>query len=164
MAMQDFRIGTGYDVHGFARGRTLVLGGVEIPHHQGLAGHSDADVLLHAVCDALLGALGLGDIGEHFPDTDPRYKGISSLRLLEDCAGLMSEKGYEPVNLDCTLFAQVPRISPHKTQMKKNIATTLSVLPDRVNIKATTTEKLGFVGREEGICAACTLLLKPVPG
>ena len=153
------RIGTGTDVHELVEGRDLIIGGVKIDHPMGLKGHSDADVLLHAVCDALLGAAGLGDIGEHFPDTDPVYKGISSRLLLKECYGKIREKGYMVVNLDCTLFAQAPKMAPHKNQMAAVIAQILELDTGRVNIKATTTETLGFVGRKEGIAAQATVLL-----
>ena len=155
----DFRIGTGTDVHELVPDRDLVIGGVKIDHPLGLKGHSDADVLLHAVCDALLGAAGLGDIGEHFPDTDPAYKGISSRLLLAECRDKIREKGFRTGNLDATLFAQAPKMAPHKPAMAANIAEILDVDADRVNIKATTTEHLGFVGRKEGIAAQATVLL-----
>jgi 2-C-methyl-D-erythritol 2,4-cyclodiphosphate synthase len=155
-----YKIGSGYDVHRLVKGRELIIGGVKIDFDRGLDGHSDADVLIHAVCDALLGALGLGDIGEHFPDTDPRFKGISSMILLEKCKILMEDLGYEMNNMDCIVFAQVPMISPHKTQMRKNMAHTLNIDPNLVNVKATTTERLGFIGKEQGIAAQCTLLIK----
>ncbi len=153
------RVGTGTDVHELVEGRDLMIGGVKIDHPKGLKGHSDADVLLHAVCDALLGAAGLGDIGEHFPDTDPAYKGISSRVLLKECYEKIRVKGYGIMNMDCTLFAQAPRMAPHKKQMAAVIADVLELDTGRVNIKATTTEKLGFVGRKEGIAAQATVLL-----
>ncbi len=160
MVAPEFKIGSGYDVHKFVPGRDLIIGGVNIDFDRGLEGHSDADVLIHAICDAILGASGLGDIGEHFPDTDSEFKGISSMILLEKCGNLMKQKGYEVSNMDCIVFAQVPKISPFKEEMEKNIAKGLNLAPDLVNVKATTTEKLGFIGKEEGIAAQCTLLLK----
>ena len=150
------------DIHELVSGRDLILGGVKIDHEKGLKGHSDADVLIHSVCDALLGAAGLGDIGEHFPDTDPRYKGISSRILLEKCRDLLVGEGYEIINMDCILFAQAPKLSPHKRAMAENIARVLELDPDLVNIKATTTETLGFVGRKEGIAAQTTLLIRAI--
>lgn len=162
MSQTAYRIGSGWDVHAFAAGRDLVLGGVKIDYHQGLAGHSDADVLVHAVCDALLGAAGLGDIGEHFPDTDQRYKGISSMKLLNRCRELIQEQGLGVSNLDCTVFAQVPKISPYKRKMEENIAAAVNLDKALVNVKATTTEKLGFVGKEQGIAAQCTVLLTSI--
>ena len=155
----NYRIGSGYDVHQLVTGRKLILGGVEIPHTKGLKGHSDADVLLHAICDAMLGAAGLGDIGEHFPDTDDRYKGISSMVLLEKCQQALEQHGYHIGNIDATILAQSPKMAPHKSQMQKNIARIVRVTPDRVNIKATTTEKLGFVGKGEGIAARASVLI-----
>ena len=153
------RIGHGYDVHKLVEGRKLILGGVEIPHTLGLLGHSDADVLLHAVSDALLGAAGLGDIGVHFPDTDPAYKGADSRMLLEIVGRKVAEKGYRISNIDVTMIAQKPKLKPHIPQMKLNIANTLGLDPDRVNVKATTEEHLGFTGREEGLsCHAVCLL------
>ncbi len=154
------RIGKGYDVHRLVEGRELILGGVTVPYEKGLLGHSDADVLLHAICDALLGAAGLGDIGEHFPDSDPQYKGISSLLLLAHCVVLVGRKGYEVVNIDATLLAEAPKISPYKAAMRENIAEVLCLESDAVNIKATTTEGLGPVGRGEGMAALCVVLLK----
>lgn len=147
------RVGLGYDVHQLVAGRKLILGGVDIPHSQGLLGHSDADVLLHAVKDALLGAVALGDIGKHFPDTDPQYKGISSLLLLEKVGRLLEEKGYALNNLDSTIVAQAPKLAPYIPLMAENIARVLRVSLEQVNIKATTTEGLGFAGRKEGIAA-----------
>jgi len=159
MIRPEMKIGSGVDVHQLVKGCDLVLGGVKIDHEKGLKGHSDADVLIHSVCDAILGAASLGDIGEHFPDTDPRYKGISSRILLGKCGDLLVEEGYEIVNMDCILFAQEPKLSPYKKQMAENIAKVLNLDPDLVNIKATTTEKLGFVGKGEGIAAQTTLLI-----
>jgi 2-C-methyl-D-erythritol 2,4-cyclodiphosphate synthase len=154
------RIGQGFDVHAFEKGRKLVIGGVEIPHERGLAGHSDADVLLHAICDALLGAGALGDIGKHFPDTDPRYRGIDSRKLLRHVAGLLREGGLRVVNVDATLIAEAPRMAPYIPAMVTNVAEDLAVPPNCVNIKATTTEKLGFAGRGEGIAAQAVCLLE----
>lgn len=156
------RIGHGYDVHAFAENRKLIIGGVEIPHRLGLAGHSDADVLLHAICDAMLGAAGLGDIGRHFPDTDSRFKGIDSRKLLQEVARLIREKGYMVSNLDATIIAQAPKMAPHIAQMAANIAADIGVAADAVNVKATTTEKLGFAGREEGIAAEAVCLITKV--
>ena len=154
------RIGTGYDVHRLGEGLPLWLGGVLVPHTHGLIGHSDADVLLHAVCDALLGAAALGDIGKHFPDTDPQYKGISSLKLLTHVGALLREKGFAVGNIDATIVAQRPKMAPHIGQMRQNIADTLGIGVDRVSVKATTTERLGFEGREEGMSAQCVVLLE----
>ena len=153
------RIGTGYDVHRLAEGLPLWLGGVQVPHTHGLVGHSDADVLLHAICDALLGAAALGDIGKHFPDTDPQYKGISSLKLLAHVGKLLAEHGYTVGNIDSTIAAQRPKLAPYIQQMRQNIADTLGIDIDRVSVKATTTEKLGFEGREEGISAQAVALI-----
>jgi len=155
----QIRVGTGTDVHELMAGRKLVIGGVEIDHPMGLKGHSDADVLLHAVCDALLGAAGLGDIGEHFPDTDTAYKGMDSTRFLEICNAKIQDKGFMVGNLDCTIFAQAPKMSPHKKAMADCIARVLELDPDCVNIKATTTEHLGFIGRKQGIAAQATVLM-----
>jgi len=154
------RIGQGFDVHAFASGRKLVIGGVEIPHEKGLLGHSDADVLLHAICDALLGAAGLGDIGIHYPDGDPKYAEIDSRRLLRDCAAKLKALKLKVVNIDATIIAQAPRMAPHVPRMIGNIAADLGVAPGAVNIKATTTEKLGFTGRGEGIAAQAVALLE----
>ncbi len=153
------RIGTGYDVHQLAEGLPLWLGGVQVPHTHGLVGHSDADVLLHAICDALLGAAALGDIGKHFPDTDPQYKGISSLKLLGHVGQLLKEKGYQVGNIDSTVAAQRPKLAPYIQQMRQNIADTLGISIDQVSVKATTTEHLGFEGRMEGISAQAIALL-----
>jgi len=157
------RVGFGYDVHAFAEGRRLVLGGVEIPHSHGLLGHSDADVLLHAISDAMLGAAALGDIGRHFPDTDPAYAGISSLVLLRRVAELIRGKGYMVQNLDTTVVAQQPRLAAYIATMVENISEALDLEPDHVNVKATTTEKLGFAGRSEGIAAYAVVLLDRAP-
>jgi len=153
------RIGSGYDVHQLVPGLPLVLGGVAVPFEKGLKGHSDADVLVHSVCDALLGAAGLGDIGHHFPDTDPRFKGISSLVLLARCLELIGEKGFSLVNSDSTVFAQAPRLVSFKKEMEKKIAAALDISPGSVNVKATTTEGLGFAGRGEGIGAHTVVLI-----
>ena len=157
--MNDFRIGHGYDVHRLVSDRKLILGGVEIDFPLGLDGHSDADVLIHAACDAVLGALGLGDIGRHFPDTDQTYKGICSLILARKCAEMMSENGYRISNIDITLIAQKPKLSPYIERMSENVAKAFSTSPENVNIKATTEEKLGFTGRMEGIACHCVVLL-----
>lgn len=156
------RVGMGYDVHRLTKDRDLILGGVKIPWEKGLLGHSDADVLIHAIMDAFLGAAALGDIGQHFPDTDPAYKGISSIRLLKHVAALLSEKGYGIGNIDAVIIAQKPKMAPHIPQMKENIAKALEIDMDCLNIKATTEEKLGFTGREEGIAseAVCLLYIK----
>lgn len=153
------RIGQGLDVHAFARDRKLILGGVNIPYHMGLAGHSDADVLSHAVADALLGAAGLGDIGRHFPDTDPALKGADSLGLLAHVANLLAEGGWGVVNIDATVIAQAPKLADYMTAMADNIARALDLGSDRINVKATTTERLGFAGRGEGIAAHAVALL-----
>jgi 2-C-methyl-D-erythritol 2,4-cyclodiphosphate synthase len=153
------RVGIGHDVHRLIADRKLILGGVDIPHDKGLAGHSDADVLVHAVCDALLGAAGLGDIGLHFPDTDDAFKDISSLKLLHRTLEMIREEGYGIINLDATIFAQAPRLGPYRKAMETNIAEILEIGKNRVNIKFTTTEGLGFVGRGEGIRADCIALL-----
>lgn len=149
----DMRVGMGYDVHRLVEDRDLIIGGVKIPHTLGLLGHSDADVLLHAIMDALLGAAALGDIGKHFPDTDPQYKGISSIRLLEHVAELLEEKGYIVENIDATIIAQKPKMRPYIAQMEENIAAALKIGTDQINVKATTEEGLGFTGTEAGISA-----------
>ena len=154
------RIGHGYDVHQLVAGRDLILGGVKIPHSKGLHGHSDADVLIHAICDACLGAAGLGDIGQHFPDTDALYKNIDSRKLLRKVKEAIAERGWKIANVDSTIVAQAPRIAPHLPQMIQNIAADLDIPQESVNIKATTTEKLGFAGREEGIAAHAVVLLE----
>ena len=153
------RVGMGYDVHKLVEGRDLIIGGVKIPHTLGLLGHSDADVLLHAIMDALLGAAALGDIGKHFPDTDPQYKGISSIKLLEHVAALIEEKGYIVENIDATIIAQKPKMRPYIEEMEKNIATALKIDVSQINVKATTEEGLGFTGTEQGISsqAICAL-------
>lgn len=152
-------IGHGYDVHAFAEGRRLVLGGVDIPHTRGLDGHSDADVLAHALMDALLGALRADDIGQLFPDTDPAYEGADSLVLLSKVAELVRERGWRIVDVDCTVAAQAPKMAPHRLAMRQNLARTMQVDVEQVGVKATTTEHLGFVGREEGIAAWAVALL-----
>lgn len=154
------RVGQGFDVHQLVAGRKLILGGVEIPYERGLLGHSDADVLLHAICDALLGAAALGDIGRHFPDSDSCYKGIDSRRLLREVMQLLKDKGYGVVNLDATLIAESPKMAPHIEQMVVNIAADLGVEAGCVNVKATTTEKLGYTGRGEGIAAQAVCLIE----
>ena len=153
------RIGQGLDVHAFAAGRKLRIGGVEIPHHKGLAGHSDADVLLHAICDALLGAAGLGDIGQHYPDTDPAFSEIDSRKLLRDVAQKLAALKLKVVNLDATIVAEAPRMAPHVKRMVGNIAADLGIAPATINVKATTTERLGFIGRGEGIAAIAVALV-----
>lgn len=158
--MTNLRIGQGYDVHRLTVDRKLILGGVEIPYRRGLFGHSDADVLLHAVMDALLGAAGLGDIGGLFPDSDQAYAGISSLKLLEQVGKRLREKGFAVVNIDVTLVAQAPKIAPYKPQMVRNIAEVLGMEPERVNIKATTEERLGFTGDGSGMSAHAIALLE----
>jgi 2-C-methyl-D-erythritol 2,4-cyclodiphosphate synthase len=154
------RIGQGFDVHAFCEGRPLIIGGVTIPYEKGLLGHSDADVLLHAVTDALLGAAGEGDIGKHFPDTDPAYKGADSRRLLRDSWKLVEKKGYRLGNIDCTIIAQKPKMLPYIEEMRTVIAGIFEVTPEQINVKATTTEKLGFPGREEGIAAQAVVLIE----
>ncbi len=157
-----FRVGIGYDVHRLEKGYSLIIGGVRIPFEKGLKGHSDADVLVHAICDAILGALALGDIGEHFPDSDERYKRISSLVLLSEVNEKIKASGYRVENVDSIVVAQKPKLSPYKFQMRKNIAEVLEIPVDRVSVKATTTEKLGFEGRGEGISAHAVVLLKKI--
>jgi 2-C-methyl-D-erythritol 2,4-cyclodiphosphate synthase len=154
------RIGQGFDVHPLVEGRKLILGGVEIAYHKGLEGHSDADVLLHAICDALLGAAGLGDIGRHYPDTDASYAGADSRSLLRDVAQQLKQKKLKVVNIDATILAQAPRMAPHMRRMIANIAADLGIEAAAVNIKATTTEQLGFIGRLEGIAAQAVALLE----
>lgn len=156
------RIGEGYDVHRLTEGRKLILGGVEIPYEKGLLGHSDADALLHALMDAMLGALALGDIGKHFPDTDQRYKGIDSRELLRHTAKLIAEKGWQLGNADMTIIAQAPKMAPHIQTMRENIAADLNTDIDNISVKATTEEKLGFTGSGEGIAARAVVLLKRI--
>lgn len=161
--MAEIRIGHGYDVHRLTEGRKLIIGGVEIAHTLGLLGHSDADVLIHAVMDAMLGALALGDIGQHFPDTDSRYAGADSIQLLRHVYALVQQKGWELGNLDATILAQAPKMAPHILQMRKNLCTAIGCDIDQVSIKATTEEKLGFTGREEGIAVHSVVLLQKIP-
>ena len=158
--MQGVRIGHGYDVHRLVEGRRLILGGVDIPWERGLLGHSDADVLTHAVMDALLGAAGLGDIGQHFPDTDPAYAGADSLKLLEHVAELLRERGFTVGNVDATVLAQRPKLAPHIPQMRDNLARAMGVAPGQVNVKATTEEGLGFTGSGEGMAAHAVALIE----
>lgn len=153
------KIGLGYDIHAFAINRPLILGGVKIPYDKGLAGHSDADVLVHAVCDALLGAAGMGDIGEHFPDSDSRYKDANSLNLLKETWRRIQPHHQAIINMDATIFAQAPKLSPYKTAMREKLAEVLATSADQINVKATTTEGLGFIGRGEGIAAMCVALI-----
>ena len=155
-----FRVGNGYDVHRLIEGRKLILGGVDIPHGLGLDGHSDADVLCHALCDSLLGASGAGDLGKYFPDTDDKWKGVSSLVLLEKTGEIITKRGYKIANIDTTIVAQQPKLAPHIEAMIIGTARTLKIDPDQVSVKATTTERLGFAGREEGIAAYSIALLQ----
>ncbi|MDE6160672.1 MAG: 2-C-methyl-D-erythritol 2,4-cyclodiphosphate synthase [Muribaculaceae bacterium] len=159
MNIQDIRIGNGYDVHRLVEGRRCIICGVDIPHDRGLLGHSDADVALHALADALLGAAAMRDIGYHFPDSDPKWKGADSRRLLRAVVAMIAEQGYTPSNADITIIAQEPRMLPHITAMQANVAADLGLAPDRVSVKATTTERLGFTGRAEGIAAQATALI-----
>lgn len=159
-----FRIGQSSDIHQLAEGRKLILGGVEIEHTKGLVGHSDADALLHAIAEAVIGALGLGDLGKHFPDTDPKYKGISSLFLLEEVTRLMEQHGFKIGNVDALVMIERPKMAPHIAQMRKNIAGALHCDESQVNVKATRGEKLGYVGREEGVLAQAVVLLESVEG
>jgi 2-C-methyl-D-erythritol 2,4-cyclodiphosphate synthase len=158
----NIRIGHGFDVHAFAEGRRLIIGGVDIPHDRGLLGHSDADVLLHAICDAMLGAAALGDIGKHFPDSDPRFKGIDSRKLLRHVAELLDGRGWRVGNVDATIIVQAPKMAPHIAAMREHIAEDIGIAADQVNVKATTTERLGFAGREEGIAAEAVCLITRV--
>lgn len=160
--MSEMRIGHGYDVHRLVEGRKLILGGVDIPWEKGLLGHSDADVLTHAVMDALLGAAGLGDIGKHFPDTDPAYAGADSVKLLEHVAGLLGEQGFTLGNVDATILAQRPKLAPHIPLMRDNLARAMGVDPGRVNVKATTEEGLGFTGSGEGMAAHAVALIEKI--
>ena len=163
--MSGFRIGQGFDVHRFAapeEGRALMLMGCEIPHDRGLAGHSDADVMIHALMDALLGAAGLGDIRQHFPDTDPAYRGADSTRLLERVMGDLAERGWRVVNADVCLIGERPKVGPHRQRMRDRVAPLLGLSPEALNVKATTTEKLGFTGRGEGLAAQAVVLLERV--
>jgi len=156
------RVGLGYDIHPLGSGRKLILGGVEIPHSQGLIGHSDADALVHAVCDALLGAMGEGDLGKHYPSSDPRFKDISSLKLLEDIAGMLAKNRYRVVNVDTVIVAQAPRLSPHLAAMRSSIAKVLGIGEDLVNVKVKSGEHLDAIGREEAIAAQAVCLIEAV--
>ena len=156
------RVGLGYDVHKLVEGRKLIIGGVNVPHEKGLLGHSDADVLIHAVMDSILGALALGDIGKHFPDTDEKYKGADSMKLLEFVYNLINEQGYGIGNIDCTIIAQSPKMAPHIQNMRENIAKALNTSIENINVKATTEEGLGFTGAKEGIAAQSICLLVKV--
>ena len=158
------RIGMGYDIHPLGTGRKLILGGVEIPHDNGLLGHSDADALVHAVCDALLGAMGEGDLGRHFPSSDQRYKNISSLKLLKEVAGLLERRGYRLVNIDSTIIAQAPRLAPHLAAMAKTMADVLDVDPSCINVKVKSGEGLDAIGHEQGIAAQAACLIEGRPG
>jgi 2-C-methyl-D-erythritol 2,4-cyclodiphosphate synthase len=159
--MSDLRIGQGFDVHAFTDGEFVTLGGVRIPHTRGVLAHSDGDVLLHSLCDALLGAAGLGDIGMHFPDTDARWRGVDSREFVRHVETLLAMRGFEVVNVDVTVLAESPRLGKHRDAMRSNIAKDLQIVPERVNIKATTTEKLGFIGRSDGLaCQAIALIQK----
>ena len=158
--MNEIRTGFGFDVHALSEGRKLIIGGIEIPHDKGLLGHSDADVLLHAISDALLGALALGDIGQHFPDTDEKYKNADSSLLLKNVYSLITQKGFVLGNLDAVIAAQKPKLAPYIVKMREHIAALLLTEADRISVKATTTEKLGFTGREEGIAAYATVLIQ----
>lgn len=155
-----FRIGQGFDVHQLTKGRPLIIGGIEIPYEKGLLGHSDADVLLHTIADACLGAIGEGDIGKHFPDTDPNFKDADSAKLLEHVWRIVKDKGYSLVNVDCTIIAQKPKMAPYIDSIKERVAVLLEGTIDQVNVKATTTEKLGFTGRGEGIAAQAVILIQ----
>ena len=159
MDPRNLRIGQGYDVHQLVEGRKLIMGGVDIPHTRGLLGHSDADVLAHAVADALLGGVRGGDIGKLFPDTDPAYEGADSMKLLAAVAGFVRDRGYEILDVDCVIAAQAPKLSPYRDQMRENLARAMGISPENVGVKATTTEHLGFEGREEGISATAVALL-----
>lgn len=156
----NLRIGHGFDVHRLVKGRKCIIGGVDIPHEMGLDGHSDADVLLHAICDALLGAAALGDIGRHFPDSDPRFRGIDSRELLRQVAGLLGNSGFSAVSIDATVIAEAPRLAPHVDAMRAHIAACTGLPLDSVNVKATTSERLGFTGRGEGIAAEAVCLIR----
>ncbi len=158
------RIGQGFDIHALAEGRALIIGGVTIPYERGLVGHSDADVLLHAICDALIGAAALGDIGKHFPDTDPRYAGVDSRKLLREVVQLLRARGYTIVNIDSTVIAQAPKLAPYILAMRENIAADLDISVDAVNVKAKTAERLGAIGRGEGIVAEAVVLIETITG
>ena len=157
-----YRTGIGFDVHPLSKDRLLIIGGVQIPYPKGLLGHSDADVLVHAVMDAILGALALGDIGQHYPDTDPKFRGTDSLKLLTQVQDLVEEKGYVCTNLDSIIMAEKPKMAPHLIEMRTNLASALKIKMEQVSIKATTTERLGFIGREEGIAAQAVVLLNSI--
>jgi 2-C-methyl-D-erythritol 2,4-cyclodiphosphate synthase len=157
---KEFRIGHGFDAHRFRRGRKLILGGVEIPYNRGLYGHSDADAVLHALINALLGAMAQGDIGTHFPDSDPRYKGIASGKMLADVLGIMRRRGFALINADITLLAQEPKLAPHYARMRKSVAGMCKIGVDRISIKATTTERLGWVGEGRGMAATAVVLVR----
>ena len=154
------RVGLGYDVHRLIENRKLILGGIDIPFERGLLGHSDADVLIHAICDALLGAAGLGDIGVHFPDTDPAYKDISSIKILRKTFQMVRSKGFSVVNIDTVIFAEIPKLSPYRQSMQTTLAAAIELDPQRINIKATTTEGLGMIGQGQGIGAMCVVLIE----
>ena len=156
------RVGIGFDAHRFKEGRPLIIGGIKIEHDRGLEGHSDADVLLHALIDALLGAAALGNIGEHFPDNDPQYKDISSLLLLEKTSDLIRDKGYDIANIDAVVILEEPRLEKYREQMQSEIGNTLNISPEKINVKAKTTEKMGFIGNKEGIAVMATLMLEEV--
>ncbi|MBT8118388.1 MAG: 2-C-methyl-D-erythritol 2,4-cyclodiphosphate synthase [Gammaproteobacteria bacterium] len=162
--LPPYRIGHGYDVHRFGEGDHIVLGGVKIPYQYGFIAHSDGDVLIHAICDAMLGAIAAGDIGQHFPDTDARYKDIESSVLLDNTFQLLKHDGYDVVNIDCTIIAQSPKMSPHISAMSQNLCAVLNIAPTQINIKATTTESLGFAGREEGIAVHAVVMLYRMSG
>lgn len=156
------KIGIGFDAHAFGPGDHVMLGGVRVPHGRGVVAHSDGDVLMHAVCDALLGAAGLGDIGQHFPDTDPRWRGAASRTFLEQVAGLLAERGLRVGNLDITLLSEAPRLGPHREAITRSLAGCLGIAPERVNVKATTLERMGFIGRGEGLAAQAIALLESI--
>jgi len=158
--MKMLRVGFGYDVHKFAKGRKLILGGVEIPHSKGLLGHSDADVLLHSICDAILGALAEGDIGKHFPDTDKKYKGVSSLKLLSDVGKILKQRKAKLVHIDTTVVAEKPKLAGYTEKMRNNISRTLKISLDKISVKATTQNGLGFIGKEEGVASFAIVLLE----
>ena len=156
------RVGIGYDVHRLVKGRPLILGGINVQHETGLLGHSDADVLVHSACDALLGAAGLGDLGQHFSDNDEAYKNIYSIHILEQCVQMIKQQGYQLINMDAVIFAQVPKLMPYRSAMENRLAQAMKVPKNAINIKATTTEGLGFVGRQEGMAAQCIVLIDSI--
>ena len=162
--MSKMRIGIGYDIHPLRKGRRLILGGIDIPHSHGLDGHSDADALIHAVCDAFLGAMGEGDIGQWYPSSDPRFKGLSSLSMLENIKGMVTQKGFEVVNLDTVIMAEAPRLGPFLEKMGCRMAEVLEIDPSRVNVKVKSGEELGLIGRGEGIASQAVCLIEEVPG